>query len=315
MDKGLVETADAGDADDRGDAADTIGCAQVEASAAVTPNPWRQLRQFTSARIALGRVGTSVPTAPHLQFQFDHARARNAVHRPANFPALAQAFSALGLSVEVLQSAAPTRPVYLQRPDKGRRLSADAVARLDAVPAAQKGADLVFVVGDGLSSLAIEKNAAKLLQHALPELQQHGLRVGPLCVVENARVAIGDEIAQQLGAQMVVVLIGERPGLSSPDSLGIYLTWQPKVGLTDESRNCISNVRPEGLSYAAATRKLLYLVLQARAGGFSGVLLKDESDALAIGASEAAHLQQPKGNFLSRDTHAAQAAEGVEEEG
>lgn len=243
----------------------------------VTENPWSALRQFTSARIALGRAGTSLPTQPHLQFQFDHARARNAVHREADFDALTKALDKLQLPVHRLHSAASTRPIYLQRPDQGRQLDTASAELLDSAPSAHQQHDVVFVIGDGLSSLAIEQNSVPFLQHLLPQLQQGGIRVGPVGLVKNARVAIGDEIAQRLKANMVVVLIGERPGLSSPDSMGIYMTWQPRVGLTDESRNCISNVRPAGLSYAAASHKLLYLLTTARQRQLSGVQLKDES--------------------------------------
>lgn len=250
---------------------------QEAPTSTVTENPWRALRQFTPARIALGRAGTSLPTQPHLQFQFDHARARNAVHREADFDALTKALDKLQLPVHRLHSAASTRPIYLQRPDQGRRLDAASAQLLDRAPTTHHRHDLVFVIGDGLSSLAIEHNCVPFLQHLLPELQQRGIRVGPVGLVKNARVAIGDEVAQRLQAQMVVVLIGERPGLSSPDSMGIYMTWQPRVGLTDESRNCISNVRPAGLSYAAASHKLLYLLTTARQRQLSGVQLKDES--------------------------------------
>lgn len=243
----------------------------------VTDNPWSALRQFTSARIALGRAGTSLPTQPHLQFQFDHARARNAVHREADFDALATAIERLPLPVHRLHSAAATRPIYLQRPDQGRQLDTASAQLLDRAPATHQQHDVVFVIGDGLSSLAIEQNSVPFLQHLLPELQQRGIQVGPVSLVKNARVAIGDEVAQRLQARMVVVLIGERPGLSSPDSMGIYMTWQPRVGLTDESRNCISNVRPAGLSYPAASHKLLYLICEAQRRQLSGVQLKDES--------------------------------------
>ena len=265
----------------------------------MTSNPWGELRQFTSARIALGRAGISLPTQPHLAFQLAHARARVAVHREADFTALRSALQALGPEVHLLHSAAATRPIYLQRPDLGRRLDDASAAALgggvggessgslsgslsgapDGVARGRPGPDVVFVIGDGLSSLAIEANAAPFLGAVLPGLQQAGWRVGPMALVRNARVAIGDEIGERLGAALVVVLIGERPGLSSPDSMGIYLSWQPRVGLTDEARNCISNVRAQGLSYPVAAHKLRYLMEQARQRGHSGVSLKDESDA------------------------------------
>lgn len=246
----------------------------------VVVNPWRQLRQYTSARIALGRSGTSLPTKPHLEFQLAHARARNAVHHALNVAALQTALQPLGQDVVVLHSAAEDRRVYLQRPDKGRQLNETAREELKRRPRPAEPCDVVFVIGDGLSALAIEENAALFLKTMLPAMRATGWRVGPIAVVREARVAVGDEVGELLGAGMVVVLIGERPGLSSPDSMGIYMTLKPGGGLTDESRNCISNVRPEGLSYEHAAHKLLYLMTEAKKRGHSGVLLKDEAEAL-----------------------------------
>lgn len=251
------------------------------ASAAVTPNPWERLRQFTSARIALGRAGTSLPTRAHLDFALAHAQARMAVHTEVDMELLAGELQTLAPEAQPvlrLHSAAQDRPTYLQRPDLGRRLGAESRALLQRLPSAT--ADVVFVVADGLSSLAIERNALPFLRQMLPALAGQW-RVGPISVVRNARVALGDEIAAALGASLVVVLIGERPGLSSPDSMGLYMTWQPRPGMTDESRNCISNVREQGLSYAHAVHKLHYLMQQARQRQLSGVQLKDESDTLA----------------------------------
>ncbi|MFG5777172.1 ethanolamine ammonia-lyase subunit EutC [Comamonas sp. J-3] len=245
-------------------------------TSAVTPNPWEKLRQFTAARIALGRAGTSMPTQPQLAFAQAHAQARVAVHREVDFDALERELQALGAVVR-LHSAAHDRPTYLQRPDLGRRLSEDSQALLQQQAA--DSPDVVFVIADGLSSLAIERNAQAFLQRLLPAIEKDW-RVGPLVLVKNARVAVGDEVGAALDAALVVVLVGERPGLSSPDSMGIYLTWSPRVGLTDESRNCISNVRLEGMSYAQAVHKLRYLMEQARERQLSGVRLKDESDAL-----------------------------------
>ncbi|MEG0973455.1 MAG: ethanolamine ammonia-lyase subunit EutC [Comamonas sp.] len=249
------------------------------ASAAVTPNPWERLRQFTSARIALGRAGTSLPTRAHLDFALAHAQARMAVHTELDMDLLAGELQALHAQpVLRLHSAAQDRPTYLQRPDLGRRLGTESRALLQGLPAAQT--DVVFVVADGLSSLAIERNALPFLRQMLPALAEQW-RIGPISLVRNARVALGDEIGAALGASLVVVLIGERPGLSSPDSMGLYMTWQPRPGMTDEARNCISNVREQGLSYAQAVHKLHYLMSQARQRQISGVQLKDESDTLA----------------------------------
>jgi ethanolamine ammonia-lyase small subunit len=244
----------------------------------VVPNPWNKLRQYTPARIALGRAGTSLPTKPHLEFQLAHARARDAVHHELDTAKLEAALKTRGHETRLLHSAAANRPMYLQRPDMGRRLDEDSRKALSDTAKPSDGYDVVFVVGDGLSSFAIEENAAPFLDAILPPLREQGWRIAPLVIIREARVAVGDEVGQLLGARMVVVLIGERPGLSSPDSLGIYMTLNPRVGLTDEARNCISNVRREGLDYEGAAHKLFYLMTEARKRGLSGVHLKDEAE-------------------------------------
>ncbi len=252
-------------------------------------DPWAGLRAYTPARIALGRAGTSLPTAPHLEFELAHAEARTAVHAVLDVSALVAALAPLGLDTLELASAAESRADYLQRPDKGRRL--DDASR--ALLAAREGEapEVVFVIGDGLSARAIDENAAGFLAVMVPALEDAGWRIGPLAVVTRARVAVGDEIGAALGAAMVVMLIGERPGLSSPDSLGLYMTANPRPGLTDEARNCVSNVRAAGLSYKAAAHKLLFLMTEARRRGVSGVTLKDEAEALSDG-------RPARGNFL-----------------
>lgn len=244
-------------------------------------DPWSALRALTPARIALGRAGASLPTRPHLDFQLAHARARTAVHRPLDGEALRAALSPLGLGVLTLESAAEDRTVYLQRPDLGRQLSVRSRALLEAEARPERASEVVFVVADGLSALAVERNAAPFLAVMLPVLRAEGWEIGPLAVVTQARVACGDEVGERLGARMVILLIGERPGLSSPDSMGIYMTANPRAGLTDEARNCISNVRDGGLSVAAAAHKLLFLMTEARRLGLSGVTLKDGSATLA----------------------------------
>jgi ethanolamine ammonia-lyase small subunit len=244
----------------------------------VVPNPWNKLRQYTPARIALGRAGTSLPTKPHLEFQLAHARARDAVHHELDTAKLEAALKTRGHETRLLHSAAANRPMYLQRPDMGRRLDEASRKALSDTAKPSDGYDVVFVVGDGLSSFAIEENAAPFLDAILPPLREQGWRIAPLVIIREARVAVGDEVGQLLGARMVVVLIGERPGLSSPDSLGIYMTLNPRVGLTDEARNCISNVRREGLDYEGAAHKLFYLMTEARKRGLSGVHLKDEAE-------------------------------------
>jgi ethanolamine ammonia-lyase small subunit len=246
----------------------------------VTANPWGALRRFTTARIALGRAGGSLPTGHHLAFQLAHARARDAVHHPLDVGRLAPELLGRGWSVITAHSAAPDRATYLQRPDLGRCLDEASRARFVAWQRSHEAAwDLVIVVADGLSALAIEHNALPLLDALRPSLLASGWALAPLVVVQQARVAIGDEIAQALGARMVAVLIGERPGLSAPDSLGIYLTWQPGPDTTDAGRNCISNVRREGQSPAAAARTLMSLMRAAATRQITGVTLKDERDA------------------------------------
>ena len=247
-----------------------------------TPATWNSLRAFTDARIALGRAGVSQPTAAHLAFQLAHAQARDAVHGPLDVPLLQQALEALGhLSVH-LHSAAPDRTHYLQRPDWGRRLDEPSRAKALAIRPAdgETPLDLAVVLADGLSPLAVQRHAPALLTHLLPLLSEDSpqpWRLGPLAVVEQGRVAVGDEVGACLGARCVLVLIGERPGLSSPDSLGVYFTWAPRVGRSDAERNCVSNVREAGLPPERAARKLHTLLNEARRRGLSGIALKDET--------------------------------------
>lgn len=249
-------------------------------SSVVANDPWTKLRQYTPARIALGHSGTSLPTKPHLEFQLAHARARDAVHHPLDISAFEETLRSRGHAPILLSSRANNRLTYLQRPDLGRRLDEHSAKVLQSLPRPDTSFDVAFVIGDGLSALAIEENAAKFLDALLPSLSNSGWHIAPICIVKEARVAIGDEVAEIMGAKMVVVLIGERPGLSSPDSMGIYMTLNPRTGLTDESRNCISNVRPAGLGYEHAAHKLYYLITEAQRRGLSGVKLKDEADAL-----------------------------------
>jgi ethanolamine ammonia-lyase small subunit len=247
----------------------------------ITPSdPWQALRRFTAARIGLGHTGISQPTRAQLDFQLAHARARDAVHQGLDAASLAPALAAAwpGSPPLLLHSAAENRNVYLQRPDLGRRLDAPSRALLSERRGNDSQCDLALVVADGLSALAVAQNAPPFLQALHARLAAEAWTLAPLSIVEQGRVAVGDEVGELLGAQLVVVLIGERPGLSSPDSMGLYLTWAPRVGLTDERRNCISNVRPAGLGVEEAADKLHYLLAQARARRLSGVGLKDETD-------------------------------------
>ena len=240
----------------------------------VPADPWLALREHTAARVALGRSGASLPTREVLRFDAAHALARDAVHLPLDTVALCERLTAAGWPVHRVHSAATDRAAYLLRPDLGRRLDEASAAGLADLQG--PAPDIAFVVGDGLSSLAVSRHAAPLLD-AVRTLAPASWRLGPVVVAEQARVALGDPVGERLKAQLVAVLIGERPGLSSPDSLGVYLTWQPRTGRTDAERNCISNVRPEGLSYAEAARRLVWLCGEALRLGLTGVGLKDGS--------------------------------------
>jgi ethanolamine ammonia-lyase small subunit len=250
------------------------------------PQRWLALGALTPARLALGQVGVSQPTAAVLRFGWDHAQARDAVHQPFDADALARDIGALGLSSLQVASRAPDRATYLMRPDLGRRLSAESAACLDAQ--ARGGFDLLLVVGDGLSSSAMTSHVAPLLRELGHDWAQGGAaapgsRLGPIVIASQARVALADDIGERLGAPLVAILIGERPGLSSPDSLGVYLTWAPRIGRTDAERNCLSNIRPQGLSYAEAARRLTWLCREANRLQISGVGLKDRSDTAQLG--------------------------------
>lgn len=242
------------------------------------PDPWAGLRAFTAARIALGRTGTSVPLREALAFRLAHAHARDAVYSALD-EQLPTALSELGLPVLEVRSQAATRLAYLQRPDQGRQLDEASRARL--ADAATGPCDVALVLADGLSATALNRHALPLLRYLMPALQKAGFRPGPLVLAGQARVALGDEVGQALRARLVLVLIGERPGLSAPDSLGAYFTYGPRPGLTDEARNCVSNIRPAGLGYEAAAAKLFYLLNEALRRQLSGVELKDESGLLA----------------------------------
>ncbi|KWR82990.1 MULTISPECIES: ethanolamine ammonia-lyase subunit EutC [Pseudomonas] len=264
-----------------------------EEKSTATPNPWQELRRLTPARIALGRAGTSLPTRAQLDFQFAHAQARDAVHLSFDHAGLSAALAERGRASLLLHSAAADRHTYLQRPDLGRRLNEDSAALLrqhgEANPA---GYDLAVVVADGLSALAVQRHALPFLERLEDMAAAENWSLSPVALVQQGRVAVADEVGELLRAKMVVILIGERPGLSSPDSLGLYFTWAPKVGLNDAYRNCISNVRLEGLSYGMAAHRLLYLMREACRRQLSGVNLKDEAELPTLEG------QGPGVNFL-----------------
>ncbi|MDE3738181.1 ethanolamine ammonia-lyase subunit EutC [Pseudomonas resinovorans] len=266
-----------------------------------TTNPWEELRRLTPARIALGRAGISLPTNAQLNFQYAHAQARDAVHLPFDHAGLAGSLAERGRETLLLHSAAADRDTYLQRPDLGRRL--DAASREKLLQHAQAnpgGFDLAVVVADGLSALAVQRHSLPFLERMEEQTSAEGWSLSPVVLVQQGRVAVADEVGELLGAKMVVILIGERPGLSSPDSLGLYFTWAPRVGLTDAYRNCISNVRLEGLSYGMAAHRLLYLMREACRRQLSGVNLKDEAEVPSLTGEPDRTLA---GNFLLATDH------------
>ncbi|POA19499.1 ethanolamine ammonia-lyase [Pseudomonas sp. FW300-N1A1] len=259
-------------------------------------NPLLELRRLTPARIALGRTGTSLPTGAQLDFQYAHAQARDAVHLPFDSAGLRAQLAERGRDSLLLHSAATDRHSYLQRPDLGRKLSDESAQRLrEHAASTPGGVDLAVVVADGLSALAVHRHTLPFLARMEEQTQAEGWSLSPVILVEQGRVAVADEIGERLGARMVVILIGERPGLSSPDSLGLYFTYNPKVGLTDAYRNCISNVRLEGLSYGMAVHRLLYLMREACRRQLSGVHLKDEAQVQTLESKNDVTI---KGNFL-----------------
>jgi ethanolamine ammonia-lyase small subunit len=240
----------------------------------LSPAQREALRSYTPARIGLERTGVSLATGPLLDFQLAHARARDAVHAAMDVRMMCDELRRHGLPVLAVKSQAGDRSTYLRRPDLGRRLSENSATLLK--PGEY---DVVFVVADGLSALAVEKHALHLVRAILPMIA--GWRLAPVCVVEQGRVAIGDAIGEALQAPLAVVLIGERPGLSSPDSLGVYITWEPRSGRKDAERNCISNIREEGLSYAAAASRLHYYMDEAARRHMTGLGIKDPAEDLA----------------------------------
>jgi ethanolamine ammonia-lyase small subunit len=240
----------------------------------IVADPWIALRQERGARIALGRAGSSLPSGELLRFAAAHAEARDAVHSELDATRLEAALRPLGCPIVQLHSAASDRLTYLQRPDLGRRL--DEASRNALTKVADAECDVAIIIADGLSALAVERHAPPLLELLTPQLRQAGLRLGPIAIVRQARVAIEDEIGQLLRAAAAVILIGERPGLSCADSLGAYLVFGPTVGNTDSLRNCVSNIRPDGLAIPLAVETIRYLLTEALRRRISGVGLKDE---------------------------------------
>jgi ethanolamine ammonia-lyase small subunit len=242
-------------------------------------DPWLALRQFTQARIALGRAGHALPTRALLEFQLAHAEARDAVLFPWDIASFAGAVRGLGEKALVLETPVADRSEYLRRPDFGRVITDESRARLGDVDGAE--ADVALIVTNGLSSTAVERHGIPLLQTIVSAYRGRQISLAPVVLVANGRVALSDAIGTALNARVAVIIVGERPGLSAADSLGIYLTFAPRQGNSDADRNCISNIRPpEGLGYEAAAAKLLYLTGEAMRRSISGVALKDEMAGL-----------------------------------
>jgi ethanolamine ammonia-lyase small subunit len=244
-----------------------------------TPAPQRgsimDLRRLTPARVALGRAGASLPTRALLEFTLDHARARDAVHAAFDARALIAGLADLGLEAFDVRSRAGNRADYLRRPDLGRRL--DQTSQQLLAGSSGAACQLALVIGDGLSPTAVHAHAIELVRSLVAQLAANEIKIGDVAVASGARVALGDEIGAILGARMVVMLIGERPGLSAPDSLGAYLAFAPRIGLTDAERNCVSNIHGAGLNYDEAAYKIAWLIREGLARGVTGVALKDES--------------------------------------
>jgi len=242
---------------------------------APSPPSLKDLRNLTPARIGLGIAGASLPTRALLDFTLDHARARDAVHATFDAPGMVRNLLDLGIKASLVSSRAASREEYLRRPDLGRVLDSDSRHRL--ADCADGPHRLAIVVGDGLSPTAVDAHAIALLRSLVPRLNSDGIEIGHAVVATGARVALGDEIGEILGARMIAVLIGERPGLSAADSLGVYLTFAPSIGMTDEKRNCVSNIHRAGLGYDEAAFRIGWLIREGLARELTGVALKDES--------------------------------------
>ncbi len=238
---------------------------------------WESYKKFTAARIGLKRSGGSIGTSEMLKFRFDHAKAKDAVWAECDFTKMQDTLSAW-LPTIILNSKISSREEYLLRPDLGRLLNEDSLSLLKSEVSPNSSYDIVFCVVDGLSPYAISKNTVDFLMELKDDEYWKGIKLAPIICIQNGRVAIGDQVAETIHAKMSIVLIGERPGLSSTDSIGIYITYNPTPGTTDERRNCISNVRPDGLNFEKAKQKLIYLAKEAFLQRITGVHLKDRME-------------------------------------
>jgi ethanolamine ammonia-lyase small subunit len=249
---------------------------KIEPGQHLQDDPLSLLKEFTAARIGIGRTGTSIPLKQLLAFKLAHAHARDAVYSELDIDKLSSDLEQFELPVLHLHSQAAYREQYLQRPDLGRQLNEESIGQLSDYV----GNDVAIVIADGLSATAVNSNAIGLLKILIPQLQSAGLKLAPICLVKQGRVAVADDIGMYMNAKLSLILIGERPGLSAADSMGAYLTFNPRPGLTDESRNCISNIRPHGLHFKPAAKKIFYLIQEAFKRKISGVGLKDNAGLL-----------------------------------
>lgn len=238
----------------------------------ISPDPWRGLKAFTNARIALGSTGVAAPLKEVLDFRLCHAHARDAVYSVLKTDELTSSLQQFQLPVISVNSLAKDRTVYLQRPDHGRKLNNGSIGKIENE---SSSADVAIIIADGLSATAINEHAVPVLNKLIPLIRRSGFAIAPIVIASQARVALADEIGSLLNAKLSLILIGERPGLSSPDSMGAYITYRPSPGLTDESRNCVSNIRPEGLTYELAAEKLARLIQASLQLKISGILLKE----------------------------------------
>lgn len=243
-------------------------------------DPWSSLRSLTSARIALGRSGSSVPLNESLNFKLAHANARDAVYSILSIDDLTAGLSSFNIPIHKLHSRAFYRQEYLQRPDLGRRLNEVSAEHLKSLDIKQDS-DVALILADGLSATAINRHSNPVLSQLVAKLRADNISMAPITIVEHGRVAISDEIGALLKVKVAVIFIGERPGLSAYDSMGVYLTYNPQVGLTDDSRNCVANIRPEGLSYGLASEKVFHLVKESLRLKISGVMLKENANQLS----------------------------------
>ncbi len=243
----------------------------------LTPDPWAGLRRHTAARVALGRAGASLPTSELLKFSLDHAIARDAAHSELDLERLTQSLEPIGLPLRRVDTMVHDRTTYLQRPDLGRRLSDGARDELQQLASKTSARpDLVILIADELSGLAAQQHATPLLAALVPMLRKTSIATAPLIITRYARVALQDDVGSVMNAKASLILLGERPGLGTPDSLGAYLIFNPRVGATDANRNCVSNIRPAGLPLSAAADSIHYLITQSLRLQLSGVELKDE---------------------------------------